>query len=310
MINKIVKQLQYSEQQDAYSCNLDLQRDGPDEKSLIEHKKDEIKVLKELHQNEIMTLKEIHRRDFLCLQDKTLKWIVSKSDLMQEQSKSLAFMREEISILKENYIDIQNTTKSAFLEAQEAVAKNCETLASYVDDEIRESEEASNAIINGLEEELKNAHEQISLLKNIRQSEKEACEIVSGLQEELESAREQICLLNNTPKSSNCNDESEKFILQPSSISNIQSWRDFTDKFRAAINGKMPLDDCTEATYDSAAILKAERLFNELSFDTSCDTDSSMESDEFLDSFEDEQAMDAKYGREEAIAQNLELVKQ
>lgn len=306
----IGKQLQYSEEQDGYSCNLDLQRDGPDEQSLIEHSKDEMKVLKELHQNEIMALKEIHRRDFLSLQDKTLKWIVSKSDLMQEQSKSLAFMREEVLILKENYNDIKNITQTTFLEAQEAVAKNCETLASYVDDEIRESEEAANVIINGLEDELENAYEQISLLKNIRQSEQEACEVVSGLQEELESAREQIALLKNTPKSSNRNDEMEKSILQPSFISNIQSWDDFTDKFRAAINGKMPLDEDTETTYDSDAILKAESLFNELSFDTSCDTNSSMESDEFLDSFDYEQVLDVNYSREEDMTQNLELVTQ
>ena len=153
MTKKIVinKQLQFSEEQNGYSSNLDLQRNDLDEgsfsKPMVECKKGEIKVLKELHQNEILALKEIHRRDLLSLQDKTLKWIVSKSDLMQEQSKSLASMREEIAMLRENYDDIKNTTKTTFLEAQEAVAKNCETLASYVDDEIRESEEATNAII-------------------------------------------------------------------------------------------------------------------------------------------------------------------
>lgn len=78
----------------------------------------ETKALKESHQNEIFKLKENHRRDILDLQDKTLKWIMSKSDQMQEHSRLLEDMREEVSILKYNYMDLKTTAQGAFVEAQ------------------------------------------------------------------------------------------------------------------------------------------------------------------------------------------------
>ena len=77
---------------------------------------DIIKTLKESHQNEILKLNEIHRCNFLDLQDKTLKWVMSKSDMMQEHSRLLAAMREELSIMKHNYIDLKSTAREAFAE--------------------------------------------------------------------------------------------------------------------------------------------------------------------------------------------------
>ena len=84
---------------------------------------------------------------------------------------------------------------------------------------------------------------------------------------------------NENEKKKQRNEDSIK-ILQPTSTLNIQSWQDFSAKFRDAINGKMSTIENMHAKLDSPAVLKAASFFNELSFvDTT-------ESDDFQDSFE------------------------
>jgi hypothetical protein len=377
--------LSFSDGQVCYSSNLDLESsDGNASitaKSLVEQNKDEIKELKEVHQDEIMALKEIHRRDFLDLQDKTLKWIVSKSDLMQEQSKSLAHMKEEMAVLRKDNDELKITAKEAFVEAQKAIAKNCKTLASYVEEEIRDSEQAANGIIDGLQCELEDAHEQIALLRDsqkieeseqetneaidrlkseledayeqisllqnlqeskeseeaanktidvlrseledayeqivllqdsdeIKESDQADNEIIDELRAELEDAHEQIALLQNASEMKKPENDNESNVLQPSSIPNIQSWQDFSVRFRDAIDGKMTMNENVKNTkLDSAAMLKAESLFRELCFDTSFQTNSSTDSDDFQDSFEDEQTMQENIC-EQNTKQSFELVQQ
>lgn len=112
--------MQFTNKLNIHSNNEDLDETTPIDKSIFadanENDDDFVKTLKESHQNEILKLKEIHRCDFLDLQDKTLKWVMSKSDMMQEHSRLLAAMREELSTLKYNYIDLKTTAKEAFVE--------------------------------------------------------------------------------------------------------------------------------------------------------------------------------------------------
>ncbi len=290
----VQRSLHISKRQICYSCNLGLE---PNNNSLTfasdqKSSNDEVQALKELHQSEILKLKEIHRREFLDLQDKTLKWIVSKSDLMQEQSRSLAYMKEEMVILKENYNELKSTTKNAFVEAQRAIAKNCKTLSLYVEEEIRETEQAASEIINELRQDLQSAQDKIYILQNPPHSPG-AVNTSSRGEGDYRSPHHRGF---------------EKSILQPSTITNIQSWQDFTEKFREAIEGKMPIDENTETKLDSEAILKAESLFKELCFDPSTDTeDSTVDPDDYQDSYEDEQTM---MEQKEEQQQRFELIKQ
>ncbi len=263
-------------------------------------KRDEIKLLKELHQNEILTLTEVHRRDYLDLQEKTLNWIISKSDLMQEQSRELANVRQEMCILKENYDGLKVTANQAFVEAQDAIAKNCETLSLYVQEEIRETEQAAGIVINELQCELEHAYEQIASLQ------KSQCG-----QEVLENNEEDLNASSRSSKSSNY-------------IPNFKSWRDFSAKFRDAISGKMPVDEKKESDLDTAAVLKAESLIKELCFDASVCSTTSLQSEDFLDTFENEETLtnenigsintvvgnhsDEKFGADERGGENTNVV--
>lgn len=226
---------------------------------------DEIKLLKELHQNEIMTLTEIHRRDYLDLQDKTLNWIISKSDLMQEQSRELAYARQEMSTLRQNYDELQATANQAFEEAQNAIARNCETLSLYVREEIQESEKAAKKVINQLHCELEDAYDQIARLQNIQYE------------------REEVSLDNGEVRVH----EGIKTSRIPHSIPNFKTWSDFSARFRDAISGKLPCDEKKESELDTAAVVKAESLVKELCFDPSVCSTTSLQSDDFLDTFED-----------------------
>ena len=228
-------------------------------------KKDEIQLLKDLHQNEIMTLTEIHRRDYLDLQDKTLHWIISKSDLMQEQSRELAYARQEMSTLRQNYDELKETANQAFVEAQDAIARNCETLSTYVQEEIQESEHASNKVINELHCELEDAYDQIARLQNNK------CE-----KEEVNLNDDEIGV-----------HEGIKTFRKLQSIPNFKTWGDFSARFRDAISGKLPCDEMKESELDTAAVLKAESLVKELCFDPSVCSTTSLQSDDFLDTFED-----------------------
>ena len=221
----------------------------------------DIKVLKESHQNEILALQETHRRDFLDLRDRTLKWIVSKSDLMQEHSKLLANMREEVSTLRTNYNDLRKSAKEAFREAQEAINRNCKKLSLYVKEEIHDSEQLTKQTIKELKQELKNAKNQIRKMKT------------------------------HQTQSTNC------VALEKSFSHNSQSWNEFTINFRDALDGNFVGNSNTETSLDSDVILTAERLFKELCFDNNTlinhQSNHNNETDIFLDSYEDEDTMAA-----------------
>ena len=230
-----------------------------------------------MHENELLVLKEAHRQEFLDLQEKTLKWIVSKSDVMQDQSKSLASIKTELYTLRENYEELKVTAKEAVVGAQNAIVNNCETLAMYVKEEIQDSEQAAVDAINGLQQELYNAHDQIALLRK---------NAVGRSNDDV-----------------NNNNSASSFFPPSPPIANIQSWDEFTYKFREAINGNKESrfgknhtstrNTSSSARLDSDAVVKAESLFKELCFD------GSKHFEEFQDSYEDEKAIAANCGVEQ-----------
>jgi hypothetical protein len=126
----------------------------------------------------------------------------------------------------------------------------------------------------------------------VRESEQAANEVISGLQNELEDAKKKIAQSKKSSQETPlCNNLSESFPQQ------IQSWHEFTSKFRDAINGNFIFHSDEETKLDSPAVMKAESLFKELCFDDTQYHESCLtEGDVFQDSLEDENALKAIYG--------------
>ncbi len=126
----------------------------------------------------------------------------------------------------------------------------------------------------------------------MRESDQAANEVISRLQNELDDAKQQIAQskksLQATPL---CNNRSVSFPQQ------IQSWQEFTSKFRDALNGNFVFHCDDETKLDSPAVMKAETLFKELCFDNTQYNESCLtEVDVFQDTLEDENALEAIYG--------------
>ena len=182
--------------------------------------------------------------------------------------------RQEMSLLKRNYNELKVTANHAFVEAQNAITRNCETLSMYVQEEIRESEQVADEVINELQRELEEAYRQIAMLQKneCEKLEFDHTHKITSHEDGKVIASESLHSISNT--SFSCN-----------------SWRDFSDKFRDAISGKMPIDENKESALDAAAIIKAESLIKELCFEASVCSTKSLQSEDFLDAYEEEEMM-------------------
>jgi len=211
-----------------------------------------------------------------------LDWITSRVDLVHQQANRIDDLKSELEEVRCDYEELKDSSEEAFEMAAHSISRNCDSLKSYVHEEIQDSQNVSMGMITNLQRELKEAREEIESLEKATKSskEQEKCqsEKIIDLQEELDQAREVIRSMESMPaackveKSSISSLDSDPEREESTKIENEErgagrTWDDFTFKFREAIDGKLPdCDASVQSKLDLYGTMTAEKLFQDLCF--------------------------------------------
>ena len=127
---------------------------------LAREQKEQMERMTDAHEKALFSLKEEHKQDIIEL-------LCSRVDLVRQQGNTIVQLKFELDCIRREYIALKKTSVEALDKATQAVATNCSTLKSYVQEEIRDSETQAKQTIIKLEDELKCAHKQITTEKSL-----------------------------------------------------------------------------------------------------------------------------------------------
>jgi len=111
--------------------------------------------MKDAHDKEVLRLKEEHKQDIIDL-------LCSRVDVVRQQGNTILQLKYELDSIRREYDELKDSSVKAFDKATQAVATNCSTLKSYVQEEIRDTDTQAKDNIEKLKMELQCAYEQIT----------------------------------------------------------------------------------------------------------------------------------------------------
>ena len=175
----------------------------------------------------------------------------NSENLAAQDFHKLRTIRADFEVLK-------NSTQRELTKAKESIEQAHSSLLSYVVEEIETSffQEQENAVraIETSRKELEDAQTEISELKKERESL--SVRIAEG------RTCHNADVFTYTPK------EPTPGVMKASPVPNLQSWHEFTGRFRQVLSGELQLSGIQQQL-DDFGMDKAERLFKELCFSTS-----------------------------------------
>ena len=212
-------------------------------------KQEEVRHVQDIHNEELLRIKEEHKNDLIDLQDRMLQWMSSKVNLVNQQTDTICCLRTELEDIRCQYKELKETSVQAFETASMSIAINCDTLKSYVKEEISESQKLAKVEIERLRNELDQANKMITSLKKIPVETKGV-----ALSSIISSVDKSSFMPPRQPENDG-----------RSVCSQSTAWSQYTSKIRDALDGKIPASDVSvDSKLDLYGTMAAEKLFKNL----------------------------------------------
>jgi hypothetical protein len=200
--------------------------------------------MKDAHDKEVLRLKEEHKQDIIDL-------LCSRVDVVRQQGNTILQLKYELDSIRREYVELKDSSMKVFDEATQAVATNCSTLKSYVQEEIRDTDTQTKDSIEKLKMELQCAYEQMA---SIARSPSKC-----NLPEPSTSSLESSALPHQDDECLNANNRLNE--------DDGGTWLELKGQFLEAIEGNMNVCDATSVVsklvYDTCT---GDKLFKDICY--------------------------------------------
>jgi hypothetical protein len=238
----------------------------------------------EMFEEEVIKLKSNHQKVVEGMKRRIHSLEVSNMRLRQQQINDVGRLKQELRLLRETQHIMKASSGIEIKKATDSIVSSCETLRTYVVEEVTESTVSAEVTIKDLVRELEEYRNENALLKDELDS----------------SSRYQD---NSNTDAEGLRDTAEASTRQVATCMSSMSWKDFTVRFREVISNKSGKLPSEELKLDEAGMVTVSNLMKELSFNSdspcqktkgfemitvqkACEECGDSDEDSFLDAFE------------------------